>query len=160
MKKTPQTKHRYLKQLLKYLQKITHNHLEDTNPIRKVAGGGTAAAGVRKRHECLDCGKSFPTPSKLQRHRLIHTGERPFSCSLCPRSYSQLVHLKNHMVSHNRDNNALLSSPSTSTAAATAPKIEEAPEDHEEEPIVVAPPEDDQDQDQSPGSTHNDWTVT
>ncbi|NXP67539.1 CKR1 protein, partial [Chloropsis cyanopogon] len=29
---------------------------------------------------CADCGKSFPWASHLERHRRVHTGERPFGC--------------------------------------------------------------------------------
>ena len=49
-----------------------------------------------KRHECHFCGKRFPTPSKLQRHALVHTGEKPFSCDVCLKGFTQLAHLKNH----------------------------------------------------------------
>ena len=32
------------------------------------------------RHACNFCGKRFITPSKLDRHTLIHTGESPYIC--------------------------------------------------------------------------------
>lgn len=50
----------------------------------------------QRRHECRHCAKRFPTPSKLARHELIHTGEKPFSCTLCHKGFTQLSHLKNH----------------------------------------------------------------
>lgn len=71
-----------------------------------MAGGATASSGTddsRRKHECPECGKRFPTPSKLQRHSFIHTGEKPYNCQYCPKSYSQLVHLKNHLMSHEKE---------------------------------------------------------
>ena len=71
------------------------------------SGGGNINEGgnvndSKRKHECLECGKRFPTPSKLQRHSFIHTGEKPYNCPHCPKSYSQLVHLQNHLMSHEK----------------------------------------------------------
>ena len=46
------------------------------------------------RHECFHCGKKFSSPSKLQHHQLIHTGENPFSCKICRKGFNQLIHLQ------------------------------------------------------------------
>uniref|UniRef100_A0A673W9K0 C2H2-type domain-containing protein n=1 Tax=Salmo trutta TaxID=8032 RepID=A0A673W9K0_SALTR len=54
----------------------------------------------RKSYSCLDCGKEFPCPSKLQRHLLTHTGERPCFCSDCGKSFTREEHLKTHQRFH------------------------------------------------------------
>ena len=45
---------------------------------------------------CSYCGKQFPTPSALTVHVRTHTGYRPFVCSRCSQSFTQLSHLKRH----------------------------------------------------------------
>ena len=64
--------------------------------------GGNVKRAIERKHECLECGKHFPTPSKLQRHSFIHTGEKPHNSPHCPKSYSQLVHLQDHLISHEK----------------------------------------------------------
>jgi len=67
------------------------NHIQHSNPLL------SSASNSKLRHECVYCGKRFPTPSKLQRHSLSHTGEKPFSCNVCMKKFSQMAHLRNHL---------------------------------------------------------------
>ncbi|CDQ84037.1 unnamed protein product [Oncorhynchus mykiss] len=53
-----------------------------------------------RNYQCVTCLKCFSAPSKLQRHILSHTGQRPFGCHLCEKAFRQLAHLKLHLNTH------------------------------------------------------------
>ena len=52
------------------------------------------------RDTCPFCGKLF-LKRNLIRHLRIHTGERPYACSLCSYRATQKVTLQKHMETHN-----------------------------------------------------------
>ncbi|XP_068436781.1 zinc finger protein 770-like [Clinocottus analis] len=54
------------------------------------------------KHQCPICLKTFCSPSKLQRHSLLHTGQKPYSCTICWKAFRQKVHLKSHLNSPNK----------------------------------------------------------
>ena len=46
---------------------------------------------------CPYCNRKFKAPSHVQRHILVHTGEKPYGCTLCDYTCQQSSHLKSHM---------------------------------------------------------------
>lgn len=50
----------------------------------------------KKKYHCHICSKVFGWSTDLKRHILIHTGERPFKCKLCPSSFTRNFLLQKH----------------------------------------------------------------
>ena len=53
-----------------------------------------------QKYGCPFCPKILPFPSKMKRHILIHTGEKPFSCSKCEMCFNDKGNLKRHMIKY------------------------------------------------------------
>nr|CAR63535.1 putative transcription factor yin yang 2 [Angiostrongylus cantonensis] len=61
-----------------------------------------AKVHAERRHSCEQCGRRFAEKTKLNRHMLIHTGERAFRCEVdgCSRAFSLEANLKSHLKTH------------------------------------------------------------
>ncbi|KAK5905903.1 hypothetical protein CgunFtcFv8_001817 [Champsocephalus gunnari] len=55
---------------------------------------------VRKNHACETCGKAFRDVYHLNRHRLSHSDEKPFSCHICQQRFKRKDRMSHHVRSH------------------------------------------------------------
>ncbi|KAM9065191.1 zinc finger protein 469 [Sarcophilus harrisii] len=47
--------------------------------------------------DCHHCGKQFPKPFKLQRHLVVHSLEKIYMCTRCPKFYKETRELRSHL---------------------------------------------------------------
>ncbi|CAK6984574.1 myc-associated zinc finger protein-like [Scomber scombrus] len=60
----------------------------------------TNANQVRKNHACEACGKAFRDVYHLNRHRLSHSDEKPYSCPICQQRFKRKDRMSYHVRSH------------------------------------------------------------
>eukprot|EP00088_Acartia_fossae_P011067 TRINITY_DN1554_c0_g1_i7.p1 TRINITY_DN1554_c0_g1~~TRINITY_DN1554_c0_g1_i7.p1 ORF type:complete len:538 (+),score=103.12 TRINITY_DN1554_c0_g1_i7:334-1947(+) len=63
----------------------------------------------QKRHACdfPGCDKKFPRPGRLAIHKRTHTGERPYACQHCDKTYNKKHHLKSHVLRNHQSEPSL-----------------------------------------------------
>ncbi|KAI7809574.1 ras-responsive element-binding protein 1 isoform X2 [Triplophysa rosa] len=54
-------------------------------------------------HSCSICGKALSSASSLDRHMLVHSGERPYNCVVCHQTFTTNGNMHRHMKIHEKD---------------------------------------------------------
>ncbi|CAI5791681.1 finger 420-like [Podarcis lilfordi] len=57
----------------------------------------------KKKHQCLECGKSFRQRAHLTAHQMSHKGEKPYQCLECGKSFSKKAYVTSHQRIHTRE---------------------------------------------------------
>ncbi|KAG0715949.1 Zinc finger and BTB domain-containing protein 49 [Chionoecetes opilio] len=78
---------------------------EDKVTIRKIVGKpkGKNNQDVdmmkyeARKYVCCYCNRRFGWSTDLKRHVILHTGEKPFQCKICPTAFTRKFLLQNHM---------------------------------------------------------------
>ncbi|XP_042372458.1 zinc finger and BTB domain-containing protein 24-like, partial [Plectropomus leopardus] len=78
-----------------------------------------------KPYSCSVCNKSFSDASARRRHVASHSGKKPFTCSFCSLSFTRLDNLKTHTKSHNKERAAATDASSDEAGANAAAPQEE-----------------------------------
>ncbi|XP_026062358.1 ras-responsive element-binding protein 1-like isoform X1 [Carassius auratus] len=58
-------------------------------------------------HSCSICGKALSSASSLDRHMLVHSGERPYKCVICSQTFTTNGNMHRHMKIHEKDANSI-----------------------------------------------------
>ncbi|KAL8184447.1 UNVERIFIED_CONTAM: hypothetical protein K2H54_017168 [Gekko kuhli] len=58
-------------------------------------------------YRCPECDQEFSNSSNMQKHLLVHRGERPYGCHVCGKSFAHPSNLTKHQVAHTGERNHL-----------------------------------------------------
>ena len=53
-----------------------------------------------KPFKCVECDKTFRTQLELQSHMGRHTGVKPFKCNICEKEFISTITFKRHAIVH------------------------------------------------------------
>lgn len=72
------------------------NHSNENSSFVCNSVNSNSNTKIKKRFSCHICTKTFGWTTDLKRHILIHTGERPFKCTMCFATFTRNFLLQKH----------------------------------------------------------------
>ena len=105
-------------------QKEFTTHIRGHNEV-KPCNDPNDPTGQAKVYYCCLCGKMLSSFSSLDRHMLVHSGERPFSCQYCGQTFTTNGNMHRHKRTHgnHRDSRESDTSSGGSGSGAGAKKV-------------------------------------
>uniref|UniRef100_A0A8C4S6Y9 Growth factor independent 1B transcriptional repressor n=1 Tax=Erpetoichthys calabaricus TaxID=27687 RepID=A0A8C4S6Y9_ERPCA len=90
--------------LLQHASSIYQSHLKGEQSAQSPLDFNTRYSPSSETYHCITCSKMFSTPHGLEVHvRRSHNGSRPFSCSICRKTFGHTVSLEQHMNVHSQE---------------------------------------------------------
>lgn len=99
-------------------QKEFTTHIRGHNEV-KPYNDPNDPSGQSKVYFCCLCGKMLSSFSSLDRHMLVHSGERPFSCDLCGQTFTTNGNMHRHKRTHGSRDSAAAAASGASVNSAT-----------------------------------------
>ena len=87
-----------------FFQKSEENSTASSDDYSSENDGSVSSVTVQqspaKTKECKFCPAVFKSNTDLRRHERIHTGEKPFKCSICEKEFNRKGNMEKHMTTH------------------------------------------------------------